>query len=225
MAGLAALATLWSCNDDSLDAVITVDSNFESATDGWISSFSGYSTSADSTYMDTLASRTRLPRGLDTTRYAYRIFSWNAKESMFNYLKKKVTGLKANSTYELVLDVDFGSNYADNASAETPVRDVTLKAGASPDEPVTKLTNKVYTFNLDKGTGPEAGKDVVWTGSVASGRTDTRYAIVRHSNAGSPFKITTNNAGELWFFVGTDSNFRDTTVFYYDRIIATIKEQ
>lgn len=224
LVALLAVASLWGCNDDSLDAIITVDSNFEIALDGWDAEFSGYSSTADSTYLDTLAARARLPLGLDTTRYAFRVFARNTKENMFNYVKKKVTGFTPNGTYELVFDIDLGTNYPETA-ATSPASTVTLKAGASGSEPVRKLVNKIYTFNLDKGAGSQAGKDVVLTGSVASGRTDTRYATVRHSNAGQPFKITANNAGELWFFVGTESTYRDSTVFYYDRIIATIKEQ
>lgn len=224
LVALLSIASLWGCNDDSLDAIITVDSNFETALDGWDIEFSGYSSTADSTSLDTLAALARLPRGLDTTRYAVRVFARNTKENMFNYLKKKVTGFAPNGTYQLVLDIDLGTNYPETATG-SPASAVTLKAGASGTEPVTKLANKIYTFNLDKGSGSQAGKDVALTGSVASGRTDTRYATVRHSNAGQPFEITANNAGEIWFFVGTESTYRDSTIFYYDRIIATIKEQ
>ncbi|MCF0073136.1 hypothetical protein LZD49_21840 [Dyadobacter sp. CY261] len=220
-------AGLWSCNEDSLDAAITVDSNFQSGTsgeNGWEAGFAGYATTADSSQLDTVAAIALLPRGLDTTQYGYRILSRYSKGNMFSYVKKRVTGFTPNGSYEMTLQVDLATNSSAD-SAKSVVDQVTFKAGVSIAEPLTKLVSGVYTFNLDKGTGKQAGKDVLLSGSIASTNADKRYyTLLRYSNDGQPVTVTANNKGELWFFAGTDSDYKDTTIFYYDRIIARFKE-
>lgn len=221
---ILAAAGLWSCNEDSLDAGITVDSNFQSSTtgeDGWDPGFAGYAATADSSQLDTIAATALLPRGLDTTQYGYRILSRYSKGNMFSYLKKRVSGFTPNKSYEMELRVDLATKY----SASAVVDKVTFKAGVSAIEPLTKLVSGTYAFNLDKGTGSKAGKDVLLSGSIASTNPDSRYyTLSRYSNDGQPVTVVANNNGELWFYVGTDSDYKDTTIFYFDRIVARFKE-
>jgi hypothetical protein len=224
LACLLSLAALSACNDDSLDAVIMVDSAFQTTKDGWKAEFSEYSSLTDTLSMDTAAAVTRLPIGLDTSQYSYRIYTRNAKDNMFVYLKKKVTGFTPNATYNLVFDIAFGSKFPKDDSPGAPWNLVYLKAGASPKEPKSTLTNKVYRFNLNKGAVAQAGTDVALATDVANGISQRKYALVRHSNADKPFSVTANQQGEIWLFVGTDMNYKDSTTFYYDRITATIKE-
>lgn len=215
---------LWSCNEDSLDARITVDSNFQTGTEGengWVAEFAGYAATADSSQLDTVPATALLPRGLDTTQYGYRILSRYSKGNMFSYLKKRVSGFTPNKSYEMELQVDLATRY----SASAVVDKVTFKAGVSKIEPLTKLVSGTYTFNLDKGTVQQPGKDVLLAGSIASTNPDSRYyTLVRYSNNGQPVTVTANNSGELWFYAGTDSDYKDTTIFYFDRIIARFKE-
>lgn len=221
---MLAAAGLWGCNEDSLDASITVDSNFqtgEAGEDGWIPGYAGYAATADSSQLDTVAATALLPRGLDTTQYGFRVLSRYSKGNMFSYLKKRVTGFKPNKSYEMTLQVDLATRY----SASAIVDKVTFKSGVSAAEPLTKLTSGVYAFNLDKGTGTQVGKDVLLSGSIASTNPDARYhTLLSYSNDGQPITVTANGQGVLWFYAGTDSDYRDTTIFYFDRIIARFKE-
>lgn len=222
---MLAAAGLWGCNEDSLDASITVDSNFqtgEAGEDGWIPGYAGYAATADSSQLDTVAATALLPRGLDTTQYGFRILSRYSKGNMFSYLKKRVTGFKPDKSYEMTLQVDLATRY----SASAVVDKVTFKAGVSTTEPLTtKLTSGIYTFNLDKGTGTQIGKDVLLSGSIASTNPDARYhTLLSYSNDGQPVTVKANSQGILWFYAGTDSDYKDTTIFYFDRIIARFKE-
>lgn len=224
LACLLSLAALSACNDDSLDAVITVDSNFHTTEDGWEAEFSEYSSLTDSLSMDTSATVTRLPLGLDTAQYAYRIYTRNTKDNMFVFLKKKVTGFTPNNTYNIVFDIDFATRFPKDTAKGAPWNLIYLKAGASPSEPTSTLTNKVYRFNLNRGALSQEGKDIALARDVANGFTERKYALLRHSNADKPFSVTANQQGEIWLFVGTDLNYKDSTIFYYERIKATIKE-
>lgn len=221
---MLAAAGLWSCNEDSLDASITVDSNFQTGDageDGWIPGYAGYAATADSSQLDTVAATALLPRGLDTTQYGFRILSRYSKGNMFSYLKKRVTGFKPGKSYRMTLQVDLASNY----TADAVVGKVAFKAGVSMDEPLTKLVSGTYTFNLDKGTVAQPGKAVLLSGSIASTNSNALYyTLLSYSNDSQPITVTANSNGELWFYAGTDSDYKDTTIFYFDRIIARFKE-
>ncbi|WP_353721429.1 hypothetical protein [Dyadobacter sp. 676] len=222
---LLAVAGLWSCNEDSVDAFITVDSNFQTGTDGdngWIPGYAGHASTADSSQLDTVAATALLPRGLDTTQYGFRMLSRYSKGSIFSYLKKRVGGFTPNGNYEMMLQVDLATNYP-AGDPKNVAGQVTFKAGVSVIEPQSRLVSGVYQFNRDIGTVKEPGKDVLLSGSIASSNpNNSYYTLLRYSN--EPITVTASNKGELWFFVGTDSDYRDTTIFYFDRIIATFKE-
>lgn len=224
---LAIAGMLFSCNDDKLNAITIVDSAFQTGTDGWTAQFSEYSTTTDSVSLEMQAGRARLPTGLDTTKYAFRIQGHNRSDDMFMYLKKKVTGFIPNQNYSVTFEMDLGTQYPENSlgTGGSPGSSVYLKAGAVATEPNRKLVDKVYHFTLDKGQQSESGKDAVLLGNVSNGVDQTIYKLVRRSNLDKPINIKANAQGEIWLFVGTDSGFEGLTVLYYDHIRVTIIEQ
>lgn len=224
---LAIAGMLFSCNDDKLNAITIVDSAFQTGTDGWTAQFSEYSTTTDSISLQMQAGRARLPIGLDTTKYAFRIQAQNGSDDMFMYLKKKVTGFIPNQNYSVTFEMDLGTQYPENSlgAGGSPGSSVYLKAGAVATEPNRKLEDKFYHFNLDKGQQSESGKDAVLLGNVSNGVDQTIYKLVRRSNLDKPINIKANAQGEIWLFVGSDSGFEGLTVLYYDHIRVTIIEQ
>ncbi|NIJ52037.1 hypothetical protein [Dyadobacter arcticus] len=225
-AGLMLAIGITSCNDDGLDAITTVDSNFETGLDGWSAEFADYSTETDTAILDFASGQALLPTGLDTTQHAYAIQSMNRSDDVFMFLKKRIKGLVPNGTYSVVFDLTLGTNYPENSFGigGSPGSSVYLKAGASGIEPGVKLVNKFYEFTLDKGQQSEQGEDALVLGNVANEREDAKYALVKRTNADKPFTVKANAQGEVWLFVGTDSGYEGLTLLYYDRIVATIKE-
>lgn len=209
------------CNDDdSLNPVFISDSAFETAVDGWVAQFSEYSTETDSTTFEMSASRTRLPFGLDTSKYAYRMQSHNRADDMFMYLKKKVTGFDTNKVYNVTFEVTLGTNYPENSVGigGSPGSSVYLKAGASNVQPTRQIKDKMYEFNLDKGAQSQEGADAIILGNVSNGDDKTVYKLVQKNSGSKTISVKPNEAGEIWLFVGTDSGFEGLTVLYYDRI-------
>ncbi|TLV01196.1 hypothetical protein [Dyadobacter luticola] len=225
-AGVALTAFLSACNNDGLDAITTVDSDFEKSLDGWSAAFSEYSSETDTASLVLRSGRTSLPPGLDTTQHAFVLQGMNGSDDMFMYLKKKVTGFVANGTYEVVFDINLGTNYPENSfgTGGSPGSSVYLKAGASGTEPSVKLVNKFYEFALDKGAQSQEGKDAIILGNVANEREDTKYALVKRSNGGKPFTVKADPQGVIWLFVGTDSGYEGLTKLYYNRITARLTE-
>ncbi|MCF0039550.1 hypothetical protein [Dyadobacter fanqingshengii] len=209
------------CNDDdSLNPVFISDSAFETAADGWVAQFSEYSTETDSTTFEMSASRTRLPFGLDTSKYAYRMQSHNRADDMFMYLKKKVTGFDPNKIYNVTFEVTLGTNYPENSVGigGSPGSSVYLKAGASSVQPTRQIKDKMYEFNLDKGAQSQEGADAIILGNVSNGDDKTVYKLAQKNSGSKTIAVKPNEAGEIWLFVGTDSGFEGLTILYYDRI-------
>ncbi|MCE7066815.1 hypothetical protein [Dyadobacter sp. CY326] len=209
------------CNDDdSLDPVFVSDSAFETGTDGWVAQFSDYSTETDSTTFEMSAGRARLPKAIDSTKYAYRMESHNRSDDMFMYLKKKVTGFNPNQTYNISFEITLGTQYPENSVGigGSPGSSVYLKAGASPTQPNRVVKDKMYQFNLDKGHQSQEGADAIVLGNVSNGEATAAYKLVQKNSGSKTLTVKANEAGEIWLFVGTDSGFEGLTTLYYDRI-------
>ncbi|WP_157474592.1 hypothetical protein [Dyadobacter sp. Leaf189] len=225
-AGVLFTLAMAACNDDGLDAITTVNSNFETGEEGWVAEFSDYSTKTDTSILKLAAGVTSLPKGLDSSQQAFMIQSTNRSDDVFMYLKKKVTGLVPGKTYETVFDINLGTNAANGSVGigGSPANSVYVKVGASGTEPRTILKGTEYEFNLDKGQQSQGGADVLVLGDVANGTDQVKYTLIDKSNADKPFIVKANPNGEIWLFVGTDSGYEGTTRLYYNRIIATLQE-
>lgn len=58
---------------------------------------------------------------------------------------------------------------------------------------------------------------VVGTIGIAAGT--TQYTeVYRNNNSANAFRITTNNNGEAWVIIGTDSGYKGTTTLYYTSV-------
>jgi hypothetical protein len=71
-------------------------------------------------------------------------------------------------------------------------------------------------MNIDKGNQAESGEDMMAIGNVGVSPTTTQYTeIYRGNSSSNPFILTTNNLGEAWIIIGTDSGYEGTTTLYY----------
>jgi len=228
--GVMTLAvSMFSCNDD-VDfnrSGAVIQSDFERSAEDWAGDLAEYSNETDTASIEFRFRRTTLPSPLDTKKYGLMLQSHNRSDDMFMFLKKKLSGLRPNQTYNVVFEIDLGTNYPINGigAGGSAGSSVFLKAGASAVEPVKKLENNFYTFNLDKGAQGNSGKDLAILGNVENGVETSEYKILKRDNITKPFEVKTNDKGELWLCVGTDSGFEGLTVLYYDKIKVTINEK
>lgn len=227
MYGLALLTIVLSaCQQDNVvnpGNSTLLDSDFKQSADSWTADFSDYGTQQDG-IMDFSFRYAALPAPLDTTKKSLRISGSNRSDDMFMFVKRKVTGLEPNATYQLRFDIELASQYGDNSVGigGSPGGSVYLKAGASGTEPVKVLKNNFYEFNLDKGNQAEGGKDLILLGNVGAGTDVTQYKLIQRSSQGNTYSAKANDKGELWIVVGTDSGFEGITTLYYNRIKVTM---
>ncbi|WP_338870174.1 hypothetical protein WBJ53_22060 [Spirosoma sp. SC4-14] len=220
------LLTLSACKDNDISSQpgLPYQSNFQQGQDGWIADISDYGVAQD-TSMRFKSARTGLPAPLDTTRQSLMLESMNRSDDAFMFLKKKVTGLQPNKDYSLVFDIELASKYSTNSMGigGSPGGSVWVKAGATGVEPMKEKQNEFYSLNIDKGTQNNDGKDAILLGNVGIGDDQPEtYKLITRSNAEKPFTARSNDKGELWLLVGTDSGFEGLTTLYYSQIKVTI---
>ena len=110
---LAVIGSLSACSDDNekLNAIIIVESQFQTTAEDWVGGFAEYSTETNDTTLEMSFSRARLPAVLDSTKYGLRMQGNNRSDDMFMFLKKKVTGLTPGREYRVTFDIDLGTSY------------------------------------------------------------------------------------------------------------------
>lgn len=196
--------------------------DFNAGVQGWSGGFTDYSVVQDSAMFEFSLVQAGLPAPLDTTKKGFRIEGMNRSDDLFMFIKTKLTGLAPNTVYDTQFSVDFASMYGDSlvGIGGSPSKSVYLKAGATGTEPVKVKNGDMYVLNVDKGNQSTGGKDAVLLGDVSIGNTgQMRYKTINRNNGnGAPLKAKTNDKGELWLFVGTDSGFEGLTTLYYQRV-------
>ncbi|RYF71100.1 MAG: hypothetical protein EOO39_14545, partial [Cytophagaceae bacterium] len=208
-----------SCQQDTVEAQPALyQSNFEQSADGWVADLVDYSEQTGD--IQFTSSQTGLPQPLNGNRQSLMLSSINRSDDVFMYLTKKLTGLQPNRTYQLVFDVELASVYGTDSFGigGSPGSSVYIKAGATAFEPKRVLTEGFYALNIDKGNQSMGGRDAVVLGTIGVGEDVTDYTLITRSNMQAPFVVRTNEQGELWLVVGTDSGYEGETKLYYSSI-------
>ena len=136
-----------------------------------------------------------------------------------------MTWLLPDTLYQISFLIEFASNVPDGMTGigGSPGEGVIIKAGATPVEPVKVLdpSDERYRMNIDKGNQTQGGRDMIVLGNFANGTGRNEYTLKTLVNPAA-FPCRTNDNGELWLVVGTDSGFEGITTIYYNRIEAIL---
>jgi hypothetical protein len=187
---------------------------------GWTGDFADYPVGADDFY-ELSFSWEKLPTPLDTSQGALYLQGQNYSDDLFMFLKKRITDLQPNTSYQVFFELELASEAPTGAFGigGPPGESVRLKAGATLIEP-EKLDNG-YGFNeinIKKGNQSQRGPDMDTLGHIGVSDTTYEFTLIQRNNLERPFTIQTDETGSLWVIVGTDSGFEGKTRLYYNRI-------
>ena len=208
--------------DDPALKVVEEKATFEEDEQGWSGDFSDYPVADSGDGMNLTFDRRALPEDVDTTGHALYLSGRNLSDDLFMFLKKRISGLEAERSYRVYFEARIASNAPSNCVGigGPPGEAVYLKAGAAPIEPEPVAESGDFRMNVDKGNQSTGGEHADVIGNVANGVEechDTPYRMITRSTE-EPILAETNENGELWVFVGTDSGFEGTTSLYYHRL-------
>lgn len=203
----------------------TLTYKFSSDTESWQGDFADYPV-GEETFYELSFEHDHLPSPLNESDGALKVSGNNYSDDLFMFIKRQVSGLEANTRYKVTFKIEFATNVADNmfGVGGSPGEGVILKAGATQVEPSKILdnTNNYYQMNIDKANQSQGGKDMVIVGDFSNDTDQNVYTLKTVTNS-TPFIIQTNNQGELWLIVGTESAFEATTTIYYNTIEVTLE--
>lgn len=213
---------LESCSKDNNsghpDDPIEWSTDFNEGKDGWQAGFSEY-------YADHVASYeleeglAMLPAPLDEQRQAYRISGMNRSDDLFMYLTRKITDLQPLTTYKSHITVAVASNARSGGVGVggAPGEAVGLGIGLTAVEPVSSPhDDQFHRMNIDKiQQCCTDGEDMVVIGDVANGLEEYVFTHIERSGE---FTARSNDKGEMWVIIGTDSGFEGKTELYYTQI-------
>ena len=158
---------------------------------------------------------------------AIKMSGSNHSDDMFMGFYKKVEGLNPNETYIYKLSFDIGTNVPKGMGGigGSPGSSVYVKAGIVSEAPHATVDSlDHYRFsNIDKKNQSQSGVDLKVVSDMEKDSNDysEEYeykTIVKH------FIATTNENGEAYITIGTDSGFEGLTTVYYDNIKLSVKE-
>jgi len=153
----------------------------------------------------------------------------NHSDDLFMYVRKPVQELKPNTIYAAY----FSVNIETNAPAQSmgiggsPGESLFFKVGASTTEPLKQSINGDYFLSVDKGNQSQGGENAVVIGNLAHPEVDM-HDPQYHSKilaSDEPVYFMTDEAGNGWIFLGTDSGFEGPTKFYITSLRVVFQEQ
>ena len=145
----------------------------------------------------------------------------NHSDDLFMYVKKKIGGLEANTSYKVDMEVQFATNVPDGmlGVGGSPGESVYMKAGATSIEPEREVDNlDWYRMNIDKANQAQSGDDMMVLGDFSNDTNEENY-VLKTVNSLSEFTVITYNNGEAWLIVGSDSGFESITTVHYNRFV------
>jgi hypothetical protein len=213
------------------DGKITVSFDFNTGDHGWMADFSDYSEEME---MELDSGVEDLPEELKHLGRGYMITGHNRSDDLFMFLKKRLgtqDGIIPSRTYQIVFNLEFATDaFAGSVGiGGSPAEAVWVKVGAAPVEPMPVPLDPsgkkhFYVLNVDKGNQNNEGLYAILIGNVAKtdGSEDFRYALKSLSSEDREFFANSDEEGNLWIFVGTDSGFEGRTRLYFTKIQALL---
>lgn len=212
--------------NDELDAPIQADFfsafDFRDGAQDWSGDFSDYPVG----YEDSLELEFKydyFPIGSGFEGKTISLSGKNPHRDLFYFIKRKVGGLKPETTYLLEYDIHFLISILDGDSDISG--DVYVKAGGLETEPLLSASQEGSAFdiksqelNLDIGSKPSlTGQDVITIGRVEMPLL-RESKLYNASSVGQQFIATTDIHGEYWLIIGFDSSVNAHLAFYFSRI-------
>ncbi|MGC9353165.1 MAG: hypothetical protein ACP5D9_04965 [Mariniphaga sp.] len=218
---IAILLALFACSDKNLDQPDPVEFYFDFAdgTEGWTGDFADYPVGEEEFY-ELVFEHDTLPEPLDQNQMALKQSGNNHSDDLFMFIKRKVNGLEPNKVYFITFTVEFATNVPDDTmgAGGSPGESVYIKVGAATTEPrKVKDDQNFYRMNTDNNNQSRNGDDMVVAGDFSNDTDQAVYTLKTVTND-SPFGAATDENGNLWLIIGTDSGFEATTTIYYNSV-------
>lgn len=151
----------------------------------------------------------------------------NHSDDLFMFVRRQINCLRPNTWYDLFFNVTIQNNVppGQGGIGGSPGEGVFFKVGASRQKPKRIILDPnadfpVYVLNVDKGDQSQGGKNAIVVGDLANPAVDPNQPTFEFKSFSNEcaLRAKTDRQGRLWIFVGTDSGFEGTTLYYIAKI-------
>jgi len=198
------------------------DSTFQDGLDDWTGDFALYKTGQETAVAFSIT-QDKIPARTDSSAMGLRVEGTNTGESLFWFIKRKITGLDTSLTYKVAYRINLSTSYPDTVGASGQI--TYIKAGASGEEPKKVLESNFYNVNIKKGDIGKSGTQMLLLGDVGNGLDSIAYRSIVRDNANLAVEVKPNAAGEIWLCVGTETKYKGKILLFFDRIYAAVSEK
>ena len=188
--------------------------------------FSDYPVGSDSLY-ELEFSHAYLPPPLDGTVRAIKISGINHSDDLLSFVVRKFDNLKPNAVYSVSFRLYIASNATINAAGIGGSPDLGLAVGGLSYQPANAVSLGYYRPNFTSRIQSYESNDVLkLIGRIGvSAVIPTPFMLIQRDNLYNPVILRTNEYGELWLMIGTDSGFEGVTSLYYRTIAITLRQE
>ncbi len=232
---MAITVAFYSCNDDTDkvnnptgDETVILDYDFNSNDEGWNTGLADFP-AADEDLYNFEVDLTTSPADDEEDVLVLSASNPN-DDNLFMFASKHITGLDANTMYDVSYTLDIVPNVVVDTTglgADTTgfvANDtVTIKAGAVSEEPETEEDDLDFLqlINIDIGDPGVDGTDLMVIGSFPADTTNVGF-VQQTVSTDDPISARTNEDGDLWLIVGAES-YGSKTEIYINKISVEIK--
>jgi hypothetical protein len=198
--------------------------DFSDGSQGWFSLFADYPKNNESFY-ELEFTPAHLPSPLDTTIMAVRMSGNNHSDDLMSFMFRRVDHLYPLTTYQVTFDITLASNVAKNSIGAGGSPDLALGVGGLNFQPGRTLDDSgwyrpEFTTLLQSYQSNEVTQMI---GTIGVTDTTTQYTLINLNNLHNPMNLTSDEYGELWFLIGTDSGFEGKTTIYFKSIVIKMR--
>jgi len=213
-------------------ATVSVSFDFRNGALGWQAGFADYPPTTDKNgFYQLLAEVRTLPPELGVNGTGFYIQGNNHSDDLFMFIKRRLNsddGIVAGQTYQISYTLVFASSVQSGCVGVGGSPAVTLKAGASPAEPIALFDSSplISWLRMNVGKDPNQGNIAASpTGTIANGipcgSAQNSYVSIQRTHQHTSL-VNANSKGEVWLLIGSDSGFEGLTALYYQRIDVTL---
>lgn len=193
---------------------------FNQGEEGWKGAFADLPVDYDPSIYDLKFARELLPTANNKTNYGLKLNGMNRSDDLFMFVTKKIEGLEPHTMYQASLSFQL---YTDQAGGMVgvggaPGEAVSIKAGFVSKEPRTLQSDTegqtYYRMNIDKGNQQTEGDDMKIVGNMVQPNSSLKGfqpVAMQYSTT-----LQSNEQGEIYVIVGSDSGYEGLTTFYLD---------
>ena len=233
LVGILAIAVV-GCNSDDNEVTYTDSVSYDlAATNGeWQAGFADYPVGGEDEWELTATENAEYTLATGNIGNGYLLHSYNRSDDTQMYISRKIDGLIPLTHYDVAYNIQLATNVNDMCMGIGGApHSVTVKASLTTDKP-EKTVDSIdhYRLTMDTGSQIQGGLDAQSLGNIGLSTLEDCdpsspiYGLKNFDNAENLFEVTSDENGELWLTLLTDSGFEGPSSIYFTKADVTFTQ-